>query len=607
MEKTNLTLKKVVAKFDFANYNLSKPLTLLVLFYSILISGYSQFNYQAAITDVDGSSISNNVVIVKFSLIYTSNGTEVYVEKHTTLSNVNGIINLTVGEGQKLSGIEFSKVNYLLGISLKTEIDINNSGIFKDLGTQIIKAVPIATNCIDEKQELMISGNKLFITNGSKGIPYSSVDLPTSGASNITTNNTLKGVGSSTNPLGINTSGASNGNLASYDASTGGLKWVTAPISQTISFNGNTINLSSNGGSIMLPYVKTVNASSPLQASIMSNNLTISIPKCDATNDGYLSSTDYNNFTNNGIKFIDNNTISNITLNPGDYLKLGALTPNSNINIFKQLKLVINGGSITGTGNPTVSFSNYSTITGVSFTDCKLSGYFCNFIGCTFNNVDLSSTQNDYSQCIFSNISSNMPGFYSNCQISSIAVSGGNASFNNCLINSGSNNSLVCKSLYMCELQGTFTATKIESCNINSSILKPNFLINNKISTSWVDVISTQSDLVIEGNIFSNAMSGKSELINIDYSGSSYRSFRIQNNTFTHGNTSNLSRNIYISGTHSGFVATLAISGNSVSYSSNFISNSSNAKIAVNSYSLINCNLGISNGGNNIVQNNSTF
>lgn len=575
--------------------------SLFVLFFLTVVysNAFGQFNYQAVLTNADGSPVESKLVILKISLIDPNTSNAIYVEKHSTATNLIGQIAVVVGEGQKMSGT-FSSIDYGLGINLKSEADFGNTGTFKEVGLTIIRAVPIA-NQVQAKQQLSISGKELTISGGN------TIILPAASGtgSSVTTDNSLVGDGSLAAPLGISASGASNGDVLGF--SSGSITWTTLPQKQTLSFGSNTLILSASGGSVVLPYVATINPTAPLTGSVSANALSISINKADQNNDGYLSSTDYNTFTTGQVKYIDNSNLSSVSLATGDYVKLGSLTTSSNITIFNLQKIHVNGGSIAGSSSPTISIGNYSTFTGVTFTDCKLSGYFIKFLGCTFKNCDLSSSYCDFSECNLNDISSNLPGYFLNCQISNVSCSSG-GTFENCLLNSGSNNDVTCNAIFNCELMGAFQANRISNCLITNSTIKAKYLISgNQFRNSWLEISNTVSEIVVENNTFSNVLSGKSEIIAIDMSGSYYRAHRYSNNTFMHGTTSSVSQSVKITGTHSGYIAALSFTGNIVTYGSNFIANSSNAKVSVSSNTLQNCSVGVSNGGNNIVQSNNIF
>ncbi|MDG1927658.1 MAG: hypothetical protein P8I60_06760, partial [Flavobacteriaceae bacterium] len=123
-----------------------KKILLILLFVPLVSFGQNGFNYQGIISNSDGTIVSSQTISVRLSLIYDStNGTVAYSELHSPTTGANGLINLKVGTGAQLSSAGFSSVDWSTAyIYLKSEIDITGSGIYVDVGTDLIGQVPVA-------------------------------------------------------------------------------------------------------------------------------------------------------------------------------------------------------------------------------------------------------------------------------------------------------------------------------------------------------------------------------------------------------------------------------------------------------------------------------
>jgi len=114
------------------------------IFFSIQLTAQtpSGFAYQAALRNTQGAILSNENVVVYFHLQSDINGGVLYSEKHTTSTNNLGLVNLTVGGGQALSG-DFNAINWATPKFLKVELDVEGQGV-NFLGTNELFAVPYA-------------------------------------------------------------------------------------------------------------------------------------------------------------------------------------------------------------------------------------------------------------------------------------------------------------------------------------------------------------------------------------------------------------------------------------------------------------------------------
>ncbi|MBI5542049.1 MAG: hypothetical protein HY951_18480, partial [Bacteroidia bacterium] len=101
------------------------------------------FQYQAVIRDASGNVLQSQSVNLRLSIIPVSAiGVAEYVETHTLTTNTFGILSLSVGNGNVVTG-NFSTINW--GASnhfIKVEADLGSGYI--DMGTTQLLSVPYA-------------------------------------------------------------------------------------------------------------------------------------------------------------------------------------------------------------------------------------------------------------------------------------------------------------------------------------------------------------------------------------------------------------------------------------------------------------------------------
>jgi len=136
--------------------------TLFILNFVIVSLIYGQengFNYKALLSE-NGNVYANQTVIVKFSLL-DQEATVSYEETQETTTDANGILSVSIGEGDVVSGdfasIDWGDTSYFL----KVEIDMGNG--FEDFGTTAFKYVPYAKYA--EKSGDAFSGDYNDLTN----------------------------------------------------------------------------------------------------------------------------------------------------------------------------------------------------------------------------------------------------------------------------------------------------------------------------------------------------------------------------------------------------------------------------------------------------------
>lgn len=127
---------------------MKKLFTILILFLStsyIFAQAPQKMSFQAIIRNASNALITNQTVGVRISILQGStNGQAVYVEVHSPASNVNGLINLEIGNGTVISGT-FSSISWKDGpYFIKTETDPSGGTNYSITGTSQLLSVPYA-------------------------------------------------------------------------------------------------------------------------------------------------------------------------------------------------------------------------------------------------------------------------------------------------------------------------------------------------------------------------------------------------------------------------------------------------------------------------------
>ncbi len=129
---------------------------ILIMFSAELIA--QSFSYQGVLRNSVGQILENQNVGIRFKILEgSSTGNSVYEETHTTTTNEYGVVNLSVGTGNLVSGtingINWSTQNHWLEVA----VDASGGTSYIVLGSSQIQGVPYASYAAS-------SGDKVFST-----------------------------------------------------------------------------------------------------------------------------------------------------------------------------------------------------------------------------------------------------------------------------------------------------------------------------------------------------------------------------------------------------------------------------------------------------------
>ena len=141
--------------------------TLLVVvgFFMCLISqAQNNINYKAVINDNQGTPLSNQLIVIQFSILEGDDQTIVYSENHTPTTDTNGLIILNIGEGTVLSG-DYTAIDWASDTHF-LNVQVNSGGGLVDLGTTQFLTVPYA---ISAQTAQNVNGLESITEGGSTG------------------------------------------------------------------------------------------------------------------------------------------------------------------------------------------------------------------------------------------------------------------------------------------------------------------------------------------------------------------------------------------------------------------------------------------------------
>ena len=112
----------------------------LVLFLASTFS-WAQINYVALVKDAEGEPVSNSNVDIKISIVdYTDESSVYYSEIHSTSTTADGIVRLSIGEGNVISG-DFQMIDWSRKLAIIDAYDLDGNG-YTIGGKELIRSVP---------------------------------------------------------------------------------------------------------------------------------------------------------------------------------------------------------------------------------------------------------------------------------------------------------------------------------------------------------------------------------------------------------------------------------------------------------------------------------
>ena len=127
-----------------------KKLTLILLLSTLSSFMFAQvpqkMSYQCVVRDNSGNLIVSHAIGIQISILQgSSSGTTVFVERHSTTTNINGLATIEIGGGTQISSNNFSSVNWGSGsYFIKTETDPAGGTNYTISGTSQLLSVPYA-------------------------------------------------------------------------------------------------------------------------------------------------------------------------------------------------------------------------------------------------------------------------------------------------------------------------------------------------------------------------------------------------------------------------------------------------------------------------------
>ena len=174
----------------------------LLLTYSVNAQAPNKLSFQAVIRNSSNYLVISSPVGVRISLLQGSiTGSALYVETHTAITNINGLITLEIGGGKVVSG-DMKNFNWGLGESfLKVESDPSGGTNYSIASTTQLLSVPYALFANS------VSGNATNVTgivagaNGGTGVANTGKTVTLGG--NLTTAGAFPTTLTSTNTTSV--------------------------------------------------------------------------------------------------------------------------------------------------------------------------------------------------------------------------------------------------------------------------------------------------------------------------------------------------------------------------------------------------------------------
>jgi hypothetical protein len=145
---------------------------------SILAQAPEQISYQAVVRDATNTIVANQVVGMRISVLQTTaDGTAVYVETQTPITNANGLLSIYIGAGSAVTAT-FSVIDWSTGpYFIKIEIDPAGGAAYTTTGTSQLMSVPYALYAKTAGMPTMTNAKRLAIANPATALMVHVTDL----------------------------------------------------------------------------------------------------------------------------------------------------------------------------------------------------------------------------------------------------------------------------------------------------------------------------------------------------------------------------------------------------------------------------------------------
>ena len=144
-------------------------LAAVLLTASVFAQSPQKMSYQAVIRNSSDALVCSINIGMQISILQGSaNGTAVYVERHFSSTNANGLVSIEIGAGTVVSG-NFANIDWTAGsYFIKTETDLNGGANYTITGTSQLLSVPYALNAKTAENGITTVQANAIIANTAK-------------------------------------------------------------------------------------------------------------------------------------------------------------------------------------------------------------------------------------------------------------------------------------------------------------------------------------------------------------------------------------------------------------------------------------------------------
>lgn len=221
----------------------------LLLFVTVSLKVFSQspekMSYQAIIRAQDNSLVTNSNISLKIIVHQGSaNGTKIYQETHSVVTNNNGLVSLEIGTGTNVTG-NFSTITWEKGpFFIETQVDVNGGINYNIIGITQLLSVPYALHAKTAER---------IVGTSSTAAPRAAI-ISFTAARNIANtdiNNTIECTASATLTLTSGFDSMAVGDTVNLEAHNGAVLTIQASSGVTINYTASgTAKFTSAAGNV---------------------------------------------------------------------------------------------------------------------------------------------------------------------------------------------------------------------------------------------------------------------------------------------------------------------------------------------------------------------